>query len=136
LLKRFGKVTAATGVVVLMSATGAYAHITASVADGAYDHAKATHGHDAHQHGGTEGHIDVENYGLDLVSKLKLSKVVEGKIADVGVHKTTAYLAAWGGQTCKHNGVHVVDIEDVGKPKEIAFIPSKEGSYPGEGVRR
>jgi hypothetical protein len=133
LLKRL--VTAATGVVVLMSATGAYAHSTTYVEDGAYDNAKATHGHDTHQHGGTEGHIDVENYGIDLVSKLKLSKVVEGKIADVGVHKNTAYLAAWGGQTCKYNGVHVVDIADVQQPKEIAFIPSKEGSYPGEGVQ-
>jgi hypothetical protein len=53
----------------------------------------------------------------------------------VGVFKDTAYLAAWGGQTCKHNGVHVVDIQDVAQPKEIAFIPSKEGSYPGEGVQ-
>jgi hypothetical protein len=118
-----------------MGATGAYAHSTSYVEDGAYDNAKATHGHDTHQHGGTEGHIDVENYGIDLVSKLKLSKVVEGKIADVGVHKNTAYLAAWGGQTCKYNGVHVVDIADVANPKEIAFIPSKEGSYPGEGVQ-
>jgi hypothetical protein len=135
LLKRLGRVTAATGVVVLMSATGAYAHSTTYVDDGAYDNAKATHGHDTHQHGGTEGHIDVEDYGIDLVSKLKLSRVVEGKIADVGVHKTTAYLAAWGGQTCRSNGVHVVDIKDVKNPKEIAFIPSKEGSYPGEGVQ-
>jgi hypothetical protein len=118
-----------------MGATGAYAHSTSYVEDGAYDNAKATHGHDTHQHGGTEGHIEVEDYGIDLVSKLKLSKVVEGKIADVGVHKNTAYLAAWGGQTCKYNGVHVVDIADVANPKEIAFIPSKEGSYPGEGVQ-
>ncbi len=117
-----------------MAASTATAH-TASVEDGAYDNAKATHGHDQHQHGGTTGHIDVENKGIDLVSKLKLSRVVEGKIADVGVHKSTAYLAAWGGQTCKSNGVHVVDIADVEQPKEIAFIPSKEGSYPGEGVQ-
>ena len=133
-LTRIGKITALTGAAVVVAASSAVAH-TAAVEDGAYDNAKATHGHDAHQHGGTEGHIDVANYGLDLVSKLKLSRVVEGKIADVGVFKDTAYLAAWGGSTCKHNGVHVVDIADVNAPAEIAFIPSKEGSYPGEGVQ-
>ncbi len=132
--RRAGWVTALTGVVVVMAAPTATAH-TAAVEDGAYDNAKATHGHDQRQHGGTGGHIDVENQGIDLVSKLRLSRVVEGKVADVGVHKNTAYLAAWGGQTCKYNGVHVVDIADVARPKEVAFIPAKEGSYPGEGVQ-
>ena len=47
----------------------------------------------------------------------------------------TAYLAAWGVATCKYNGVHVVDIADPAKPREVSFIPSKEGSYPGEGVQ-
>jgi hypothetical protein len=134
MLKRIGRITVLAGAAVIVTATAAIAH-TPYVEDGAYDNAKATHGHDQHQHGGTHGHIDVENYGIELVSKLRMSRVVEGKIADVGVHKDTAYLAAWGGQTCRHNGVHVVDIADVANPKEIAFIPSKEGSYPGEGVQ-
>ncbi len=119
----------------MMAASAAVAHVDAIADDGAIDNAKATHGHDEEQHGGTEGHIDVENYGVEQVSKLKLSGVVEGKIADVGVFKDTAYVAAWGGATCKRSGVHVVDIADVAAPKEIAFIPSKEGSYPGEGVQ-
>ncbi len=136
MLKRFGKVTAAAGVVVLMSATGAYAHSTPYVEDGAYDNAKATHGHDLQQHGGDEGHLPpVQEGKLDLKSKTRLSNVVEGKIADVGVLGTTAYLAAWGGQTCDKNGVHVVDIADVANPVEIGFIKSKEGSYSGEGVQ-
>jgi len=37
--------------------------------------------------------------------------------------------------TCKYNGVHVVDIKNPASPKEVAFIGSKEGSYPGEGVQ-
>ena len=49
--------------------------------------------------------------------------------------KQHAYLAAWGGETCKYNGVHVVNIADVKAPREVAFIQSKEGSYPGEGVQ-
>jgi hypothetical protein len=136
LIKRIAKATALAGAAVMVTATAAVAHNGSTyVEDGAYDNAKATHGHDTHQHGGTEGHIDVENYGIDLVSKLQLARVVEGKIADVGVYKDTAYLAAWGGQTCSYNGVHVVDIKDVAAPKEVAFIPSKEGSYAGEGVQ-
>jgi hypothetical protein len=38
-------------------------------------------------------------------------------------------------ETCKYNGVHVVDIRNPQVPKEVSFIQSKEGSYPGEGVQ-
>jgi hypothetical protein len=95
--------------------------------DGATDNAKATHGHDTgHQHGGDEGHLDpVQTTNLELISKLGLSNVEEGGIADVSVYGDYAYLAAWGGETCKHNGVHVVDISDVANPVEVGFIPSR-----------
>ena len=131
MLTRIGKVTALAAVGLLAAAGPALAH---GSDDGAIDNAKATHGHDQHQHGGTDGHIDVENYGVDLVGKLELRRVVDGKIADVAVFGNHAYLAAWGGATCKDNGVHVVDISDVENPVEVAFMPSKEGSYPGEGM--
>jgi hypothetical protein len=133
LLKRTSRVAAIATAGVLAMAGPAMAH---GSTDGAIDNAKATHGHDQHhQHGGEEGHIDVENHGTELVSKLELSRVVEGKIADVAVFGDYAYLAAWGGSTCKSNGVHIVDISDVSAPREIGFIPSKEGSYPGEGMQ-
>jgi len=91
---------------------------------------------DAHQHGDTTGHLPAEDSGnINVVSKLRLKNVEPEKIADVGVHKGYAYLAAWGVVTCKYNGVHVVNIEDPANPKEVAFIGSKEGSYPGEGVQ-
>jgi hypothetical protein len=92
---------------------------------------------DAHQHGTTAGHLFPEGTksNVDLISKLKLKNVVPEKIADVGVFNGYAYLASWGVVTCKYNGVHVVDIRDVAKPKEVAFIQAKEGSYPGEGVQ-
>ena len=67
--------------------------------------------------------------------RLRLKNVVPEKIADVGVFNDYAYLAAWGVVTCKYNGVHVVDIKNPAQPKEVAFIGSKEGSYPGEGVQ-
>jgi hypothetical protein len=90
---------------------------------------------DAHQHGQTDGHLPASNANVQLVSKLALKNAVPEKIADVGVHKGYAYLAAWGVVTCKYNGVHVVDIKNPAAPKEVSFIQSKEGSYPGEGVQ-
>ena len=90
---------------------------------------------DAQQHGTTAGHLPASNSNVELVSKLKLKNVVPEKVADVGVLGGYAYLAAWGQVTCKYNGVHVVDIRNPAAPKEVAFIGSKEGSYPGEGVQ-
>jgi hypothetical protein len=111
----------------------AAAHDGATSADGAIDHAKITHNH--HQHGGDHGHLPASNSGVELVSKLALKNVEPEKIADVGVHEGYAYLASWGGATCKYNGVHVVDIKNPAQPKEVAFIVAKEGSAPGEGVQ-
>lgn len=91
-----------------------------------------------HQHGDSAGHLPASRTdNVELVSTLALKNVDEGKIADVGLSPdgNTAYLAAWGGQTCKYNGVHVVDMADPAAPREVAFIPSKEGSYAGEGVQ-
>ncbi len=133
---RLGKVAALTGIAVIVTATAVTAH-TEQLDDGGIDNAKSTHSHDL-QHGDDTGHLpptDDPRDGLDLVSSLTLKNAEPGKIADVGVLENHAYLAAWGGQTCKYNGVHVVDISDVAAPKEVAFIHSKEGSYPGEGVQ-
>jgi len=92
---------------------------------------------DTHQHGATAGHLLPQGsaQNVQLVSKLKLKNVVPEKIADVGVFNGYAYLAAWGVVTCKYNGVHVVDVRNPASPKEVGFIGSKEGSYPGEGVQ-
>jgi hypothetical protein len=103
------------------------------ISDGGLDAADGAH--DTHQHGDATGHLAASNANVDLVSKLKLKNVVPEKIADVGIHNGYAYLAAWGVVTCKYNGVHVVDIRDPETPNEVAFIASKEGSYPGEGVQ-
>lgn len=91
---------------------------------------------DAHQHGDSKGHLEASSEGpIKVLSKTRLKNVVPEKIADVGVLGNFAYLAAWGVETCKYNGVHVVNISDVNAPREVAFIGSKEGSYPGEGIQ-
>ena len=117
----------------LLAATAAVAHSE----DGATDSADATHGDNLHaQHGDSAGHLPpVQSDNLEVVSRLGLKNVEEGGVADVSVYGDYAYVAAWGGDTCKANGIHVVDISDVENPEQVAFIPSKEGSYPGEGVQ-
>lgn len=133
MFSKIGKATALAAVGLLAAAGPALAH---GSTDGAIDNAQATHGHDQHdQHGGNEGHLAPVSRNVQLVSKLSLSNVVPGKIADVAVYGNYAYLAAWGGETCATNGVHVVDISNLSAPREVAFINSKEGSYPGEGVQ-
>jgi hypothetical protein len=124
---------AALAVIGLTAIGGAVAHDGGSSSDGAIDNAKATHGH--HQHGPAEGHLPGTSANVQLVSRLELKNVVEDKIADVGVFKGYAYLGAWGGEVCKYNGVHVVDIRNPAAPKEVAFIQAKEGSAPGEGIQ-
>ena len=133
-LTRLTKITALTGAGIVLAASAATAHV-GTVEDGTVDSGKATHSHDL-QHGADSGHLPaVSTGGLRKVSELALKNAEPGKIADVGVHKGYAYLAAWGGETCRYNGVHVVDLADVAAPREVGFINSKEGSYPGEGVQ-
>ncbi len=132
--KKAASVMAAVCLAASAAAVGvALAHDGASSNDGGVDNAKATHDH--HQHGGDVGHLPAGSENVELISKLALKNVEPGKIADVGVFNGYAYLAAWGGETCKYNGVHVVDINDPAAPEEVAFIRAKEGSAPGEGVQ-
>jgi len=99
--------------------------------DGAIDSADDTHGH--HQHGGNVGHLPARQSNVELVSKLKLSGVVAGRIADVTVHDDFAYLAAFNEPECTNGGVYVVDIKNVRKPREVGFIATGPGSFVGEG---
>lgn len=118
----------------LATAGVAGAHPTITTSDGGTTSTR--HAHDTLQHGGDAGHLAAGNTtNVKLVSKLKLKNAVPEKIADVGVYKGYAYLAAWGVVTCKYNGVHVVNVQNPAAPREVAFIQAKEGSYPGEGVQ-
>jgi hypothetical protein len=119
--------------VVMLAPSSASAH-DQSTADGAVRQGwKERH---VEQHGATEGHLPEVQQNVDLVSKLVLKNVVPEKIADVGISPdgNYAFVAAWGNSTCKYNGVHVVNIANPAAPHEVAFIASKEGSFPGEGV--
>ena len=132
--KRFRCLTSAV-LVFLLALSGIAAAHTAPWDDGVRDSAKEVHGRKNALHGGTGGHLPGENNNIEVLSSLKLRNVVPEKIADVAVLKKYAYVAAWGVETCKYNGVHVVNTADLRKPREVAFIQAKEGSYPGEGVQ-
>jgi hypothetical protein len=133
-MPRGHKVLLALTVIASVTAiTGAIAHDGGSSNDGAVDNARSHH--HGGQHGPATGHLPPTSANVQLVSQLELKNVSADKIADVGVFKGYAYLAAWGGATCKYNGVHVVDIRNPAAPKEVAFIQAKEGSAPGEGIQ-
>ena len=113
----------------------AFAHDTTFYSDGGVSGGVLQR--DTHQHGDAFGHLPGKQQNVALISALGLKNVEAGKIADVGLSPdgNTAFLAAWGGETCKYNGVHVVDITNPAAPRETGFIVSKEGSAPGEGVQ-
>jgi hypothetical protein len=90
--------------------------------------------HHDHKHAGARGHLAATQSNVDLVSTLALKNGPSKRIADVGVWRGHAYLGVWGGQ-CTKNGVHVVDIRNPARPKKVAFVAARRGSYPGEGVQ-
>lgn len=95
------------------------------------------------QHGGEGGHLPPGSDNVKLVSKLKLSNVGEGLVADVGVWKGFAYLARFRPSVTEcfidpglgNGGVWIADIRNPKAPKEIGFIPIDPGSYAGEGIQ-
>jgi hypothetical protein len=77
---------------------------------------------------------------VELVGKLKptgrFGDVLPGQIADLSHKGDYAYLNSWRTQSvnrCNRGGVFVVDISDPANPKEVGFIASPTGTYPGEG---
>src|SRR5829696_7127411 len=75
---------------------------------------------------------------VELVGKLRPSgrfgNVLPGQIADLSHKGDYAYLNSWrAGGRCNRGGVFVVDIGDPANPKEVGFIASPKGTYPGEG---
>ncbi len=74
---------------------------------------------------------------IELVSELspaKFGAIRTGEIADLAVYKGYAYLNSWDGPQCDRGGTYVVDIRDVTKPKEVAYIPPIQPFYHGEGA--
>lgn len=92
------------------------------------------------QHGGDDGHLPASDKNVELIGKLDSLTSVPGGISDVAAFKDHAYLGAFHPECPGRNpggqggGVHVVDVSDPASPSKVAFIPSHENSYVGEGV--
>ena len=136
------KRAAALAAGLFITLTGLTLAFEAPTGDSVLDSGKDEHGKVHAQHGTTEGHIDVDNYGVDLISKLELT-TAEGRVADVGVWKGFAYLGKFRQDACggpegskePDGGVYVVDIRDPETPKKVTFLPVFQDSYVGEGVQ-
>ena len=96
-------------------------------------------------HAGVLGHLPPTQSNVELVSKLELDTpgfgpIAPEQIADVSVHKNTAYLTSWAQPfneetgICERGGVFSVDISNPAAPKQLAFRPALAGNYHGEGA--
>ena len=93
-------------------------------------------GTDPPHHGPTAGHLPPSNANVDLVSRLQLSGMVPGAVADVATYRDTAYLGGWAPlcETRGAGGFWSVDISNPRRPRELAYVSAPQGSYQTEGV--
>jgi hypothetical protein len=133
MLRRAIAGVAATACVSLGAVTGAIAAPQAD--DGVLDSGEEVH-EAGHQHGGTAGHLPASRENVNLIGKVPINQdLKDGRVADVGVFKKHAYLAAFYEPKCQKGGVYVVDISNPSNPKQINFIRTSNDSYVGEGVQ-
>ena len=82
---------------------------------------------------------------VELVSRLLLGTdefgpVAPGQVADVAVHKDTAYVISWSqpfdfvANRCFRGGFWSVDISDPANPEQLTFIKALDKNYHGEGA--
>ena len=92
------------------------------------------------------GGLSPTSHNVELVGKLQVSgrfgDVRRSQIADVATKGDYAYLSSWQSPdarlgadegSCERGGVFIVDISNPAVPREVGFIKSPEGSFPGEG---
>jgi hypothetical protein len=137
---RLGFVFVLALLVALSTAGMALAHpdhgVVVSDGEGIVDSGQEVHGAHHDQHGGTVGHLDATQENVRLVGKANINQDnKDGRVADVGVFKDYAYLAAFWEPDCQKGGVYVMDISDPAQPKQVNFIRTSNDSYVGEGVQ-
>ena len=98
----------------------------------------------AADHGGQGGHLPPTQHNVELVSKLEVNTpsfapgALPSQIADLTVHKNTAYLNSWAERgdaaACARTGFFAVDISDPSKPRQIAYRASMPSNRYGEGA--
>lgn len=88
--------------------------------------------HDA-QHGGPGGHLPGSRKNVELIGQVDIEGAAPGRVADVSAFGNYAYLTVRDPENCTDAGVAVIKIKNPFKPRQVGFIESTEGSFPGEG---
>jgi hypothetical protein len=89
--------------------------------------------------------MPAEAENIERISRLPLSTdefglVAPGQVADVAVHKNTAYVMSWSQpfdfteNRCFRGGFWTVDISVPEKPRQLSFTKALDKNYHGEGA--
>ena len=85
------------------------------------------------QHGGPGGHLPGSRKNVELIGQVDIEGAAPGRVADVSAFGNYAYLTVRDPENCTDAGVAVIKIRNPFKPRQVGFIESTEGSFPGEG---
>jgi hypothetical protein len=91
------------------------------------------------QHGGPGGHLAPRKDNVAVIGKSKMSAPpgtngdLTGRVADVSASGNYAYLTAFRADDCLGGGAWIVDMKNPKAPAELAFLPTTQGVYAGEG---
>ena len=90
-------------------------------------------------HGPTSGHLPPTQANVDLVSRLQVSPIAPGWVADVATYRDTAFLAGWApmcddARVGNRGGFWSIDIRNPAAPRQLAFVQSPPGTYLTEGM--
>jgi LVIVD repeat len=86
------------------------------------------------QHGQPGGHLPGSSKNVQLVGQVDIEGAAPDRVADVAAYGNYAYLSVRDPQGCSDAGFAVIDISDPFNPRQVGFIDSTEGSFPGEGA--
>jgi len=87
------------------------------------------------KHGESDGHLPPRRSNVKVVGKAPVEDRAPRRVADVGVFRKYAYLAAYADPNCEKGGVSVFDIGNPREPREVDFIPTGPSSFVGEGIQ-
>ena len=85
--------------------------------------------------GGDESHLPGTKRNMDVVGKRNIYRPGEGRVADVAAYGNYAYLTVRDEVECRDAGVAVFDISNPERPRQVNWIKSTQGSFPGEGAQ-
>ena len=104
------------------------------IGDDVADSPVEIHGMHGMQHGAQTDHLPGSSENVTLLGQVDIDNVAPGDVADVTAYGNYAYLSVRDPEGCTDAGFAVIDIKDPRNPKQVDFIDSTDGSFPGEGA--